>query len=164
MAGSRVTIFIALFLILSGLLVILKNPTEDSSDLPVKFYSYSEGLKIAERENRPVLVYIHSDTCHVCKAFLEDLKKYEDLQNAINKFVPVKVDFNSERLLALKFGATGTPEFYVLYPNGSIMEINGRKMAFIGYSGSPDNEAMRKTLISFLEAAIQQWNAMRSAS
>lgn len=163
MAESRTTLFIAVFLIASGLLIVYNNTAKyDSGNLPVKFYSYKEGLEIAEKKNRLVFVYIHSDNCYVCKSFLEDLLKYEDLQNAINKFVPVKVDFNTERLLAIKFGATGTPEFYILYPNGSVMEINGKRMVFIGYSSHPDNEAMRKTLISFLESAVQQWGSMMS--
>ena len=144
---------LAVALVISGMAVISLESSSES--LPIKFYSFEEGFKVAEKEDKLVLVYVHSDTCHVCKAFLEDLSKYEDLQKVFKKFVVVKVDFLRERTLATKLGATGTPEFYVFYPNGTLVEVKGRKAIYIGYSPVPDDEAARKSLIAFLEKVLE---------
>ena len=158
MEKGGIATLLAAFLVLTGIYFVFQSSnSSDSQNYPIKFYSFEEGFKVAREKDKPVLVYIHSDTCHVCRAFLEDLSRYKDLQNAMNKFVVIKVDFNTERLLAMKFGATGTPEYYVLYPNGSIMEVDGKKLVYIGYSGAPDDEKARKSLIAFFEFAYQQF-------
>ncbi len=158
MEKRGLTSVLAAVLVLAGIYLILQQSVSQNTEkYPIEFYSYSEGLEKAKSENKPVLIYIHSDTCHVCKAFLEDLKKYRDLREAMDRFIVVKVDFNTERLLAMKFGATGTPEFYVLYPNGTVMVVNGKRMAYIGYANTPDNEMARKSLISFLDFAYQSF-------
>ncbi|ADC64960.1 hypothetical protein Ferp_0791 [Ferroglobus placidus DSM 10642] len=147
----------AMALVLFGVAAIFFGVNE-YEEYPIKFYSLEEGFKVAKMENKLVLVYIHSDTCYVCRAFLEDLSKYEDLQKTFEKFVVVKVDFLTERALAVKFGATGTPEFHVFYPNGTPMKINGVRAVYIGYAGSPDDEKARKSLISFLETALESYD------
>ncbi len=159
MDQRRVANVLAALLVISGIFFITQQPLQSGEkDYPVKFYTYGEGLERAKAENRPVLVYIHSDTCHVCRAFLEDLSKYSDLREAMNRFIIVKVDFNSERLLAMKFGATGTPEFHILYPNGTVMEIDGKKVVYIGYAGTPDDQNARKKLIAFFDFAFEHFN------
>jgi len=163
MGKDRITTLLAVILVIAGIYMIFQGTgSVEEKKYPIRFYSYDEGLKVAEREGKPVLIYIHSDTCHVCKAFLEDLSKYRDLQNAMNRFIVIKVDFSTERLLAMKFGATGTPEFHVLYPNGTVMKVNGMKMVYIGYSNTPDNEMARKSLISFLDLAIKEFEKQKA--
>lgn len=158
MDKERATTFLTIFFIVSGTFLIFQQAIQtETKSYPIKFYNLEEGLEVAKKEMRPVLVYIHSDTCHVCRAFLEDLSKYDDLRKTMEKFVMVKIDFNTERPLAMKFGATGTPEFYVLYPNGTVMQVNGKNLAYIGYSNTPDNEMARKSLIAFLNYALQQF-------
>lgn len=158
MDKRRFTVILAATFILSGILLISQQVTQtETKKYPIEFHSFRKGLEIAMKENKPVLIYIHSDTCHVCRAFLEDLSKYNDLRKAMEKFVVVKIDFNTERALAMQFGATGTPEFYVLYPNGTAMNVNGKRLAYIGYSNTPDNELARKSFIAFLDYAFQKF-------
>ncbi len=114
-------------------------------------------MRLQRGITKPALVYIHSDTCHVCRAFLENLSKYADLKRAMERFVVIKVDFNRERLLAMNFGATGTPEFHILNPDGSPLEINGKRLVYIGYSSTPDNEVARRSLISFFDLAVERF-------
>ncbi len=151
-------VILAALLVISGIGLITQQVIQTGTQkYPIKFYSLKDGLEAARREGKPVLVYIHSDTCHACRAFLEDLSKYRDLKETMEKFVVVKIDFNSERPLAMKFGATGTPEFYVLYPNGTVMTVNGKKLAYIGYANTPDDVGARKSLIAFLNYALKQF-------
>ncbi|WP_456371072.1 thioredoxin family protein [Geoglobus sp.] len=158
MDKERIAIILATIFVLSGVSLISQQLTQaEMKKYPMEFYSLKKGLETAKKENKPVLVYIHSDTCHVCRAFLEDLSKYDDLKKAMSRFVVVKIDFNTERALAMKFGATGTPEFYILYPNGTAMTVNGKKLAYIGYSNTPDNELARKSFIAFLDYALQKF-------
>ena len=163
MEKGRVTSVLAAFLVLSGLILITLQPDQEGSErYPVKFYTLEEGFETAKRENRTVLIYIHSDRCHVCRAFMEDLSKYDDLREAIERFVVVKVDFDSERLLAMKFGATGTPEYHIFRPDGTRLKFDNRSLIYIGYSNTPDSETARKSLISFLNFAYQQYMEVRS--
>ncbi len=159
MDQRRIANVLAVLLVITGIFFIIQQPfRSDEKEYPVKFYSYNEGLEKAKTENRPVLIYIHSDTCHVCRAFLEDLSKYSDLREAMDRFIVIKVDFNTERLLAMKFGATGTPEFHVLYPNGTAMEIEGNRVVYIGYANTPDDQNARKKLIAFFDFAFEHFN------
>ncbi|WP_290902806.1 thioredoxin family protein [Ferroglobus sp.] len=160
MKGKRPLPIFAMILILFGVATIILG-VDEYEKYPIKFYSLEKGFKVAKKEDKPVLVYIHSDTCYVCRAFLEDLSKYEDLQKTFEKFVVVKIDFLTERALAMKFGATGTPEFHIFYPNGTPMKMNGVRAVYIGYAGSPDDERVRKSLIAFLEGALRQYKSNR---
>ncbi|ADC66613.1 hypothetical protein Ferp_2506 [Ferroglobus placidus DSM 10642] len=116
----------------------------------VNFYSYEEGLKVAAKENKPILLIIDSESCVYCTIFKEDFEKYEDLKLALSKFVIVEVDYVRERDLAKKFGATGTPEFHFLYPNGTPITYNGEKLVMLGYSSE-----YRQDLINLANFAYQ---------
>ena len=150
---------VPLLLISVGVIIILSSTyigkfTGYNLEPKIKFYSYEEGLKLAKKENKLALIYIHSENCYICKIFLEDLKKYKDLQNAVLNFIPIKVDFIKERDIAMKYGATGTPEFYIVDGNGSVVVINGQKMVYIGYSTRVDDENARKSFIAFLNYVL----------
>ncbi len=123
---------LALALIIIGAVLVFLGLNSGSSTS--KFYSYEEGLKVAKSTGKPILLYIRSSTCVYCKIFEEDYSKYEELRKALSRFVIVRVDYVNERNLASKYGATGTPEFHFLYPNGTPIVYNGRKLVMIGYS------------------------------
>ncbi len=153
------SVAISLILILAGIIVILGSAYTgtfmgEKLKSEIKFYSYEEGLKLAKKENKLALIYIYSESCYVCRIFLEDLKKYKDLQNAVLNFVPIKVDFIKERHIAMKYGATGTPEFHIVNGNGDVIVINGQKMVYIGYSNKADDENARKNFIAFLNYVL----------
>jgi|GEM_PF-1758195 hypothetical protein len=156
MAESRITYLIALILIATGaFLVIYSKPADTDNESPIKFYSYEEGLRLAKEQGKLAVLVVHSDTCYVCRIFMEDLAKYPDLQQAFSNFIPIKIDFNKDRTIAAKYGVTGTPEFHILDANGNVIELQGQKMVYLGYSTVPDNPNARKNLIAFLNYALK---------
>ncbi len=155
MAESRITYLIALALVIAGAGLIIYSKVPGDSESPIKFYSYEEGLRLAREQGKLVVMVVHSETCYVCRIFMEDLAKYPDLQQAFSNFIPVKVDFNKDRALAMKYGVTGTPEFHILDADGNVIEINGQRMVYLGYSTVPDNVKARKNLIAFLNYALK---------
>ncbi len=155
MGESRITYLIALALIVAGAALIIYSKTLDEVEDPIKFYSYEEGLRLAREQGKLVVMVVHSETCYVCKIFMNDLAKYPDLQQAFANFIPVKVDFNKDKAIVAKYGITGTPEFYILDADGNVIEINGKKMVYLGYSTVPDDVNARKQLIAFLNYALQ---------
>ena len=155
MAEGRITSLIALILIIAGAVLVLHSRFTADVESPVKFYSYDEGLRLAREQGKLVVMVVHSDTCYVCRIFMEDLAKYPDLQQAFQNFIPVKVDFNKDRAIVAKYGVTGTPEFHILDADGRVIEINGQKMVYLGYSNVPDNLNARKSLIAFLNYALK---------
>lgn len=159
MAKGRITYLIALTLIVVGAALVIYSKSPEKSQDPIKFYSYDEGLRLAREQGKLVVLVVHSETCYVCRIFKEDLAKYPDLQQAFANFIPVKVDFNKDRALVSKYGVTGTPEFHILDAYGNVIEINGQKMVYLGYSTVPDNVNARKSLIAFLNYALQYANS-----
>jgi thioredoxin-related protein len=155
MAEGRITYLIALALIVAGAALVIYSKSSEKTEDPIKFYSYEEGLRLARGQNKLVVMVVHSETCYVCRIFMEDLAKYPDLQQALLNFIPVKVDFNKDRAIVSKYGVTGTPEFHILDADGNVIEINGQKMVYLGYSTVPDNVNARKNFIAFLNYALQ---------
>ena len=155
MAEGRITYLIALALIVAGAALIVYSKSSEKTEDPIKFYSYEEGLRLAKEQGKLVVLVVHSETCYVCRIFMEDLAKYPDLQQTFANFIPVKIDFNKDRALVSKYGITGTPEFHILDADGNVIEINGQKMVYLGYSTVPDNVNARKNLIAFLNYALQ---------
>ncbi|WP_290902025.1 thioredoxin family protein [Ferroglobus sp.] len=137
----------ALILIAVGAFFVLFSFQSSPS---VEFYSYEEGLKIAAEKNKPILLIVSSNTCVYCTIFKEDFEKYDDLRLALSKFVIVEVDYVRERELAKKFGATGTPEFHFLYPNGTPIMYEGKRVVMLGYSSE-----YRQDLINLANFAYQ---------
>lgn len=141
---------IILLAVVYGLVFYTEN-TEVYTVGNIKFYSYDEGLNLVRKTGKPGLVHIYSESCHVCKAFHDDLEKYPDLQEAISEFVPIGVNFKRDKTIALKYGATGTPEFYVVDGTGKVIDVMGQKLVYIGYATEPDDEQTRLSLINFLK-------------
>jgi|Deesub1362A_J573_1020465.scaffolds.fasta_scaffold00258_48 thioredoxin-related protein len=154
MRGLKIIYVAGIAIILLAVVYGLASYTENTEVYTIgniKFYSYDKGLNLVRKTGKPGLVHIYSESCHVCKAFHDDLEKYPDLQEAISEFVPIGVNFKRDKTIALKYGATGTPEFYVVDENGKVIDVMGQKLAYIGYATEPDDEQTRLSLINFLK-------------
>lgn len=91
----------------------------------IRWIDYNKALDLAKKENKLIFVYIYSPSCHYCdimdfKVF--DSKRIEDILN--NHFIPVKIRKCTKEGINFrkKYGFTGTPMFYFLKPDGTLIK------------------------------------------
>ena len=100
----------------------------------VKWYSFNEGLTLAEKENKSVLVDFYTSWCHWCKEM--DEKTFSDPRVARRlkeKFVPVRLDAESTQEKVTYKGKT--------YTNADLTQAFGVRgfptIGFLDHKGEP---------------------------
>ncbi len=112
-----------------------------SSKIAWQEYS-SEAFKKAERENKPVLLYVTASWCFWCRAFERDVLESEEVAALINRsYVAIFLDYDVRRDIAEKY-QQGLPTNVILTPRREVI------MAFPGY-------VPRESYLRVLEAALQ---------
>lgn len=82
----------------------------------------SEILDKAKKENKLIMVYVNSKTCHYCKTMNKEVLSLDEVQKQINKnyiFVKIDVDEVSLPFDLKKVYKQITPTFFVLSQNGT---------------------------------------------
>lgn len=105
---------------------------EQTKPLILNWLSYNEGLALAEKENKYVLINFYTDWCGYCKKMDKETYSNEEVKSILNKnFVIVKVNAESnnkvsengeeitERELAKLYQVTGYPTTWFLESNHS---------------------------------------------
>jgi len=100
---------------------------EETSSLTLNWFSYNEGLALAERENKYVLIDFYTDWCGYCKKMDEETYSKEEVIKILNdNFVVIKINAESddkvienekeitERELAKLYQVTGYPTTWFL--------------------------------------------------
>ena len=100
---------------------------EEAKPLVLNWLSYNEGLALAEKENKYILIDFYTDWCVYCKKMDDETYSKEEVKKIINKnFVVVKVNAESnskvmengeeitERELAKLYQVTGYPTTWFL--------------------------------------------------
>ncbi|MBL6949082.1 MAG: DUF255 domain-containing protein, partial [Bacteroidales bacterium] len=82
-------------LILFGLIVL--TTASFSFAEKIKWYSWEEAIKMAKKENKPMMVFVYAPWCHVCKKMNDKTFGSADVITTANKdFIPVKFDIEKE--------------------------------------------------------------------
>jgi thiol:disulfide interchange protein len=84
--------------------------------------SLSEGLAIAQRENKPVLVDMWATWCKNCLVMDQTTLADESVKKALDGYVKVKyqaeqLDEEPARSIMARFDAVGLPAYVILHPN-----------------------------------------------
>jgi len=70
---------------------------EETKPLTLNWLSYNEGLTLAEKENKYVLIYFYTDGCSWCKKMIDQTYSNEEVKKILSdRFVAVKIDARSE--------------------------------------------------------------------
>lgn len=99
----------------------------------IKWYkSFEEGLKAAKEEKKPLMVDFEADWCIWCKRLDETTYKNSQVIALSKKFIPVKVNCDTDKDTAHKYKVTGLPT--IIFMNTEGQEIH----RVIGYRGPED--------------------------
>jgi len=105
---------------------------EEVKLLALNWLSYDEGLALAEKENKYILIYFYADGCGWCKKMIDQTYSDEEVKKILSdKFVAVKINASSEnkviekgeeiseKKLATLYQVSGYPTTWFLESNHS---------------------------------------------
>ena len=93
----------------------------------IKWYSYEEGKVLAKVEKKKVFLHFYADWCVFCRKMnKETFQDANVVSNLNDTFISIRVDTDSERDIAMKYGVTGLPANWFLTEMGQpIVSIPG---------------------------------------
>jgi len=105
---------------------------EQPKPLVLNWLPYNEGLTLAEKENKHVVIYFYTDGCSWCKKMVDQTYSNEEVKKVLSdKFVTIKINARSEnkvvedgkevtgRELATLYQVSGYPTTWFLESNHS---------------------------------------------
>jgi len=120
----------------------------------ITWYNLNRAQKLAQKNNKKVLVMAEASWCEYCKRMKSEVFPQADVQKAMNRyFYPVKVDiesnakviFNGKKMnqeqFSRKMGVSGTPTFIFINKDGSVIgaqpgympgKVYSKLLAYIG--------------------------------
>ncbi|RZN42128.1 MAG: thioredoxin family protein [Methanosarcinales archaeon] len=112
------TIFILLILAISSVCgCIDTTPTDappatnegtDTEGTGITWYSYDEGMRIAQEQNKPVMIDVYTNWCTWCKELDRVVYIDPDVIKLSDEFVCIKIDADQQRDLAAKYNPRGS--------------------------------------------------------
>jgi len=108
---------------------------EETKPLTLNWLSYDEGLTLAEKENKYVLIYFYTDECGWCKKMVDQTYSNEEVKKILSdKFVAVKIDARSENKVIENGEEISEKKLAILYqvsgyPTTWFIENNHTKIA-----------------------------------
>lgn len=107
---------------LSALFLIMMLYSSLSSAQSIEWQSWSSSVfDAAQKNNRQVLVIAEADWCHFCKQLESTTLQNAELAQFINKrFIPVRLNIDSNADFVTKYGLKELPTFIVFNANQQI--------------------------------------------
>ena len=126
-SGGSKSMFKALLVFIIVLLAITyfqnkggEMPEEASS---IWKTDYSEALKQAKEQDKPVLISFHTSWCGWCKKMKSDVYSDPAFYNyASAELIPVLLDGDKDTDLVAKYNIKGYPSYVILKPDGTVLK------------------------------------------
>ncbi|MFH1562700.1 MAG: thioredoxin family protein [Nitrospirota bacterium] len=109
---------------------IQQEPMENETKEIKWYFSFEEGLKASKEEGKPLMVDFEASWCGWCKKLDETTYKDTQVIALSKKFIPVKVDCDTDRVTPQKYGVRGLPTIIFMDSAGQILH------QIVGYRGA----------------------------
>ena len=77
------------------------SATDGMGDAGIRWYSYEEGMKIAEEQNKPAMVDLYTDWCTWCEELDKVVYTDPDVIELADEFVCIKINVGGRRDIAV---------------------------------------------------------------
>ena len=104
------------------------------------YHSLEDAQKIARATNKLILVDFWADWCGPCKKMDSDVWSKDEIKELSDNFIPVKIDFDTQKQLVARYGVKAIPMILILDAYGEVIYSS------IGYK---DKDHMKKILEEF---------------
>ncbi len=130
-----------LYITIALTMVLFSCATIETRKAEVKWYSLSEGLKIAKAEKKPCVVdFYFGKECPRCEKLDKYVYSNPDIVRRLNtEFVPIRIDLTrpltpEEKALGEKYDYKNDCLLLFMSPDGKIVKTPaGKKLCFVDY-------------------------------
>ncbi|GAA4318936.1 hypothetical protein GCM10023115_45010 [Pontixanthobacter gangjinensis] len=117
--------------------------------------------KVAIASNKLIIVDFWADWCGPCKKMDRDVWGEEEVKTVLADYVPLRVDFDTQRQLVNQYGVRGIPYVVIMDANGKVLHNN------LGYTDK--NQTLRvlekyRLNTSFMQLETAYFNRQPSYS
>jgi len=102
--------------------ISLRNNGSSAPELVPWRDDYTAAKAEAIAANKPLLVYFTASWCDPCKSMKRTTWNDESVKAAMEPYVPVKVDVDTNRDLADRFRIQSVPNFYIIDGTGKAVK------------------------------------------
>lgn len=96
------------------------------------FTNYGVGLRVAERKQKPVVLFFYNDWCWKCRQLMLDAARDEKVRNLLDGFVLIGVNVDTDRETAREYNVLKLPDVRYLTSKGEeVGRLEGRSPAKI---------------------------------
>lgn len=115
-------------IMLVSVILLMKSPVVKANSNSINWlHSFEDAKKMSKALNKPMLLDFTAYWCGPCKKMDSDVWSKDEVKQVMENFIPVKIDFDSERKLVNKYNVKGIP--YIFIVDGWGNEL----YSFIGY-------------------------------
>ncbi len=144
--------------VLHGLLsVATAAQPPDWNDAAIEWNGYTQGMKIAKQNNRPVMMIFYADWCPTCHAYKNIFYKPSVISLA-KKLVMIKVNVDQYPQLSQQFEYDGSyvPRTFVMSGDGVLFDALYSEKRYKYFIKSQDVERFEKLMAAALAQAGQK--------
>ena len=101
----------------------------------ISWHDYSDKLFVkSEKDKMPILLFVKADWCPHCTKMKETTLQDPAVVKLINEsFIPVMIDADANRDLAVKYKVVGLPDFIILDSNKKVIKEFSGEMTIIDF-------------------------------
>ena len=115
---------------------IISTPQQEPMEIETKeikwCFSFEEGLKVSKEKGKPLMVDFEASWCGWCKKLDETTYKDAQVIALSKKFIPVKVNCDTDRVTPQKYGVRGLPTIIFMDSAGATL------LKIVGYRNPED--------------------------